>query len=796
MDELAKTPPKPNNGIGPRLDKSAFEIANRIRARRIQLGLTGAEVANRVGQSAATYLAWERQFGPTSQSKHFPKLCEALSISEAILRGDEPHNFTPKPKPVENLSLSQHDLEALGCRAKERRKALRLTRADIALATNISHSSFFAWEKSIPSDISQEAIDVWESALAVPNGWLLDVTVEEEPVEGSPISESILGARPAKGMSLMQLDALGLRARDRRRELKLSRREITAQMGIVLSTINYWERSIPRAIRQESVEAWEVALKVPSGWLLDRSMEVPVPVPETVIVEIRESLTAVDEIRRVGCWIARRRGGRTMNVNQLTPSEARAADIFALRYGVAGEDASTLQAIGDVFGLTRERIRQIVEKMVERLFINKVKTPIIDKLFEDILTYLPASVADIDQHFREQLGEALSVESLDRFSREILGKGHVQITEKPGGMALPWEKVVINPLNHNENKVRAIRNASFEMIRSCGGAQMNWVAGTAAWQCGEFISAHDVQQACRMISGFNWLVEEDGWFWFGEDTPGDNRVLALSRKMLAVANRRLDVEDVQQGLARARRYNYDPNRPRPIMFETPSTVITAILSQMSWVKVIQSDDFIADPAIPVESVLSESELEMFNLMHQAGNVMARHELKKALSGNFTDIMMAINLDNSPIFAWLDIGVFALRGRKLGVAAIQRAIDGVGRSPVRPVDMVNGVVSFQITLSDYSVRNKFFEVPAGVACYIEDCDYQVDGFNTPAKGSSAYRRFYRLVQKLIQMGYEAGDTVIIQLIPDKKIIKIPAKKGKAESSPASQPVLTQVDCFLD
>lgn len=155
-------------------------------------------------------------------------------------------------------------------------------------------------------------------------------------------------------------------------------------------------------------------------------------------------------------------------------------------------------------------------------------------------------------------------------------------------------------------------------------------------------------------------------------------------------------------------------------------------------------------------------------------------------------MMAVHLDNSPIFAWLDIGVFALRGRQLGVAAIQRAIDGVGRSPTGPIDIVNGVVSVQITLSDYSMRNKFFDVPAGVTCYIEDCDYKVDGFNTPAKGSSVYR----LVQKLIQVGYQVGDTVTIQLIPDKKRIKIPAKKGKAGRSPVSQPVVTQVDCFLD
>jgi transcriptional regulator with XRE-family HTH domain len=656
-----------------KLDQSAFEIANRIRVRREELGLTIAELAERIGQAPATYKAWEKQFGPASQAKYLDKLSQALSISEIALIGEE----------VGDTSTS--------------------------------------------------------------------VTVT-----------------PAKALSPAELDKLGLRAKQRRKEIKLNLPDISLRTGVKRGTLRTWEISIPRNITQENVEKWESALRVPNGWLLNLEMEIPAP--ELMVINTRGSLTASEEIRTVGCWVARIRDNKTTRFSELSEAEARTAEIFALRYGVAGEDSSILQVIGDNFGLTRERVRQIVDKAIKRLRLTKIETPITDSIFNKILAYLPASVADLDQEFREQLGESLSIESLDRFSREILGKGRVHVTERPGGMAKAWDKVVTNPVTHNEAKLRAIRDAAFDMIRSCGGAQINWVAGTASWQCGEVVTAQDILKACRIIPGFHWLVEEDGWFWFGEEMP-ENRVLNLSKKMLAVAGRRLDTEDIQQGLSRARRYYYDPNRPRPIMIEPPFKVVKAILSQVSWVKVIQSDDFVADPMIPVEDVLSDSELQIFKLMLRSGGVMSRYEIKKATQGLFSDIMLSVNLDNSPIFSWLEIGVFALRGRQLSITSIQRAMESVRGTLAKPIELVNGSVNFQLALTAYHLRNKFLEVPVKVCPYMEDGEYVVDGFDTPARSSIKYRRIYHLIQKMIKMGYGAGDRVTIQILPSERKIRI-------------------------
>ncbi|HOE14210.1 MAG TPA: RNA polymerase sigma factor RpoD/SigA [Candidatus Saccharicenans sp.] len=51
----------------------------------------------------------------------------------------------------------------------------------------------------------------------------------------------------------------------------------------------------------------------------------------------------------------------------LNELEKREADVLKLRFGIEGDDPLTLQEIGDRLGLTRERIRQIEQKAMEKL---------------------------------------------------------------------------------------------------------------------------------------------------------------------------------------------------------------------------------------------------------------------------------------------------------------------------------------------------------------------------------------------------------------------------------------------
>ncbi len=56
----------------------------------------------------------------------------------------------------------------------------------------------------------------------------------------------------------------------------------------------------------------------------------------------------------------------------LTTLTEREADIIKLFYGIGGKQEMTLEEIGETFGLTRERVRQIKEKALRKLRAEKV----------------------------------------------------------------------------------------------------------------------------------------------------------------------------------------------------------------------------------------------------------------------------------------------------------------------------------------------------------------------------------------------------------------------------------------
>ncbi|MCG2578113.1 hypothetical protein LZ012_14050 [Dechloromonas sp. XY25] len=164
-----------------------------------------------------------------------------------------------------------------------------------------------------------------------------------------------------------------------------------------------------------------------------------------------------------------------------------------------------------------------------------------------------------------------------------------------------------------------------------------------------------------MIPGFEWLIEKDGWFWYGEGK--DNRLVSVATKILAAAGQRVDAEEILAGLVRSRRGNYEPDRQRQYLIEPPLLIVVEVLRRVKRLKNIQYDDFFLEPSIPVETVLSDTEAAVYRLMIANGNIVSRHMLNTQLvdGGRVKFMALQVSLNSSPIYRQLDRGVFALRG---------------------------------------------------------------------------------------------------------------------------------------
>ncbi len=173
------------------------------------------------------------------------------------------------------------------------------------------------------------------------------------------------------------LDQLGFRAAQRRKFLGLSREAIGLKLGVSSRAVALWEKSLPKQHMGERELLWEKELEVEAGWLrVDPNVGSIVGDDVSLDLNRYQCKSVADEILCIAAWLSRKAfPRRTVHISDLSKDERRLAEMFSERFGVLGENNTTLQAIANRRGLTRERVRQVVEKLVERSSNIKIVAP-------------------------------------------------------------------------------------------------------------------------------------------------------------------------------------------------------------------------------------------------------------------------------------------------------------------------------------------------------------------------------------------------------------------------------------
>src|SRR5579863_934127 len=107
-------------------------------------------------------------------------------------------------------------------------------------------------------------------------------------------------------------------------------------------------------------------------------------------------------ILRAG-WTHRRRSRLTLEreLRDLLGT-GRNAGIAARYYGFDGRGGGSLQIVGNEIGLTRERVRQIVTAVSERLSTGPPVSPALDRTIAFVVDGMPAAAGEIEAELRFQ----------------------------------------------------------------------------------------------------------------------------------------------------------------------------------------------------------------------------------------------------------------------------------------------------------------------------------------------------------------------------------------------------------
>jgi transcriptional regulator with XRE-family HTH domain len=539
----------------------------------------------------------------------------------------------------------------------------------------------------------------------------LHLKASDEPFSIELFSECKIISRQALKAWLKAARTMGTAGR-------LTQAQLAARIGRSQMSVMAWENpSFNRIPKSRDVKAIATTCGVPEPTIaFDTRQSATDSSDEEADFSI--SSTLHEEILCTGRMLSRR-------AHASTHSE-RNAHIFRARYGGHGDDESTLQAIGNAHGITRERIRQIIDKQLSFLPVTTPRTNCFDALATACLTLDPITVPVAEERLRHLLGGNLSLQGASDYGREVLGR------------SLPIQLVQIrnaDPIviaGDFPSWFQAAITQSKAIIRHCGAAQFNLAWALTMRQHHGWIPPNEFRQVVSHAPGFDWIDDDETWYWFGPEGSA-NRLVKRTIEILAFAKRPLDIEITYGGLTRyARTRSSDVSEEAGVW--PPMEIAQKLLAKSPALVCQQGDDFrlaAERSELGAKQGVAEKILEELRMR---GGLASRSELNQALvvDRGMNPISFSVALAHSPLLRQVDRSVFAIRGWPISAVRLTEAQHRVGNvtGPLvnfKEVDVTSdGDVSWINTLSASSMSNMYAGVPSKALMHLPEGQYFADG----------------------------------------------------------------------
>ncbi len=332
----------------------------------------------------------------------------------------------------------------------------------------------------------------------------------------------------------------------------------------------------------------------------------------------------------------------------------RDRQILASYYNWDGEGGRTLEYLGRKYGLSRERIRQICMRCVNRIRHLPVFAPVLDQTLRFIADRLPAETGTLERALREAglshhgLSIAAIEEAAGFFSRHpgfrVVPVAERALAVEPGQAELP------------PRIVRAARAA----VGSFGVANVTAVqAKLGRGRSRRRASAQLLHETLGSLKDFQWLDTRQ--YWFRLETPPQYGLPNMIEKVVSVAER-IHVSRLRAVMGRYRR-----SRTLP-----PTAPLLKYCRQMPSIRV-EGNAVCAGPSLDWRTVLGEVERTMVEVLKEHGPVMDRAEFEEqCLRRGMNRFTFNAILVCSPVVTHYGWSIYGLVAQKTNPKTVRRA----------------------------------------------------------------------------------------------------------------------------
>jgi hypothetical protein len=379
--------------------------------------------------------------------------------------------------------------------------------------------------------------------------------------------------------------------------------------------------------------------------------------PDTTAWELAERLVfrradpvnipaMIEEISRLDIYISGLASQSLENeladvVSSLTTTP-RNKVIVAKYFGLDGKGARTLQRVGDEYGLTRERVRQICDKAMARCFR---ASPFVPKL-QMALSCIKECTGSTERRVQRRLIAAGLTERAFRLSGLFRAAELFRI-ETPVTLD-EFQSALLKGRSGWEIKRRIVQIAR-KTVSFWGVTTSTFVQDKVLEKSDHEVPVDIVIESLSAERDCVWLEKEAGWFWL-RDVPTNSLVKRI-RKVLAVCEH-LDISELRLAVSRD---------PRTHGFSPPKRVLLALCANLPFCKV-QANEVVRTVNLDVGKILADSEYSIYSVLSKKGPLVRSSDLDSACLKNAMNrhTIMALKT-HSPIIARYAPCIYGLRG---------------------------------------------------------------------------------------------------------------------------------------
>ncbi len=439
-----------------------------------------------------------------------------------------------------------------------------------------------------------------------------------------------------------------------------------------------------RAISPDAQNALEAAESLTRGSFVPRN-------PSTTLANIRrlseeiETLTQMkleDELNSI-----------------LVKAKPRDAEMFSRRYGLDGDVTNTLQEIGIRFGMTRERVRQICDKVGQFFSGSSPFVPATDRALDLVVKRLPAIADEIEQEFVKDgiANKMFRLEALQS-AAQLLQRELLFSISDVGGVRTAVA------MDTQDSPAKVLRLAR-KLTRHWGALTMEELGVQVAEKYG--LPTDLVFQIITRQGDFKWLDQETGWFWLTRHLQ--NRITNRIKKILSISGR-VEIGELRDGVRR----NHRMAGTAP-----PKRVLLEICRQLPWCEV-EGALIKSNVAFKLDEVLSDVELVFATTLKANGPAMQRERLEEfCLARGMAHSTFYVYLGYSPIIVRHARGVYGLRGVDVPVGLVESLRPTIQRGRVTKDGgwMQDGKLWIGYQLSESTVNNGVVSIPSSLIQFV-------------------------------------------------------------------------------